>query len=119
MKITSFNPMVASPKAEDIISLFEALGFEKRHEKKEVNDTVGSHIRMTDPNGNHFDVGSAPLLPHDRMMIRMNVDDFEEASALLAAHGFTVEKTAETESSKSAALVSPSGFSILLIQHYK
>ena len=31
MKITSFNPLIATKDAEPIISLFEALGFEKRH----------------------------------------------------------------------------------------
>ena len=31
MKITTFNPMILSPKAEDVIALFEELGFERRH----------------------------------------------------------------------------------------
>lgn len=29
MKITSFNPMIISPKAEEAIAVFEALGFKK------------------------------------------------------------------------------------------
>ena len=31
MKITTFDPIIVSPKAEDLIAVFEALGFEKSH----------------------------------------------------------------------------------------
>ena len=31
MQITTFNPMILSPKADEVIKLFEDLGFEKRH----------------------------------------------------------------------------------------
>ena len=31
MKITTFNPLIVSKDAESIITLFEELGFEKRH----------------------------------------------------------------------------------------
>ena len=31
MQITTFNPMILSSKADEIIKLFEELGFEKRH----------------------------------------------------------------------------------------
>ena len=31
MKITTFNPLIVSQNADEIISLFEELGFEKRH----------------------------------------------------------------------------------------
>lgn len=33
MKITSFNPMILTKKPEEVIALFEALGFERRHQK--------------------------------------------------------------------------------------
>ena len=33
MKITAFNPMIITAKADDLISLFEEQGFERRHEK--------------------------------------------------------------------------------------
>ena len=33
MQITTFNPMILSPKADEVIKLFEDLGFEKRHQK--------------------------------------------------------------------------------------
>ena len=31
MQITTFNPMILSPKADEVIALFEELGFEKHH----------------------------------------------------------------------------------------
>ena len=31
MKITTFNPLVVSDKADEIVALFEELGFELRH----------------------------------------------------------------------------------------
>ena len=31
MKITTFNPLIATNNVEDVIKLFEELGFEKRH----------------------------------------------------------------------------------------
>lgn len=30
MQITTFNPMILSPKADEVIRLFEELGFERR-----------------------------------------------------------------------------------------
>ena len=30
MKITTFDPMIITPKAEEVIKLFEALGFARR-----------------------------------------------------------------------------------------
>ena len=35
MKITTFNPLIVSQNADEIVSLFEELGFEKRHIAKE------------------------------------------------------------------------------------
>ena len=31
MKITTFNPLIVTKDAENVIKLFEALGFERRH----------------------------------------------------------------------------------------
>lgn len=33
MKITSFNPLIVTRDAENVIRLFEELGFERRHRK--------------------------------------------------------------------------------------
>ena len=31
MRITTFDPMIISPKADDVMQVFAALGFEKTH----------------------------------------------------------------------------------------
>ena len=47
MEITNFGPLIMSNDAEGVAKIFEALGFEKKHEKKDVTDTV-YHIRKED-----------------------------------------------------------------------
>ena len=42
MKITEFSPMVVSPNADEIIKLFEDLGFEKEHAKEGIEDRITS-----------------------------------------------------------------------------
>lgn len=117
MKITSFNPLILSKDAESIISLFEELGFEKRHNK--VGDDFSSN-RMKDANGFHVDVTDVAL-QQDITSIRMNVDSFDEAYELLTAHGFKIEgdDVRNTGTSKSAMMVSPSGFTIVVAEHLK
>ena len=45
--------------------------------------------RMKHPEGYHLDVVSTSAdLQQDHMLIRMNVDDFEEAYEILTSHGF-------------------------------
>ena len=123
MKITSFNPLIATKDAENVIKLFEDLGFEKRHSKTtETNNMSVASVRMRDANGFHVDVSQVGTLPQDMTVIRMNVDDLEEAESILIRHGFVnknPEKTAETASHKSIFMVSPSGFAIDVIKHIK
>ena len=118
MIITGFNPIIISKDADSIVSLFEELGFEKKHNKTG-EDFSGN--RMKDANGFHVDVVNAAM-PHDLTSIRMNVDSFDEAYEILTAHGFkNVEsgKARDTGTSKAAMMVSPSGFSISISQHIK
>ena len=35
MTITTFNPMILTKKSEETIALFEALGFERHHQKSD------------------------------------------------------------------------------------
>jgi hypothetical protein len=52
----------------------------------------------------------------------MNVDDFDEAFNTLRERGFKNvfgDETVGTMSSRAAMMVSPSGFSICVIQHIK
>jgi hypothetical protein len=122
MKITAFNPMIITANADDIIQIFEALGFERRHEKTDIDDRTGSSVRMKDANGFHVDIAQVDVMPQDMTAIRMNVRDFDEAYGFLTAHGFNIVqggKVTETGSSKSVMMVSPSGFAIDLDYHYR
>ena len=124
MKITTFDPIIVSPKAEDLISVFEALGFEKAHAPVTAT-SIGDvqSIRMKNGSGFHVDIADVKGIPEDRTYIRMNVDNFDEAYDLLLKHGFKNRlgdnKTLDTKSSKAATMVSPSGFIIALVQHIK
>jgi glutaminase len=121
MKITGFRPLIISSKSEDIISLFEDLGFERRHTKTGINDDVTA-VTMKDENGNRVNVVQVDQMPQDMMSIAMNVDNFEEAYVLLAAKGFKNaqgDKVTDTGSSKATMMTSPSGFSISLSEHIK
>ena len=129
MKITTFNPMIVTKKPEDAIALFEALGFERHHHK--ASEAEGgeqglnfSSVRMKDANGFYVDVcdTDSKMLERDLTVIRMNVDDFDEAAQLLKNNGFRESKIAPqnfTPTSKYACYVSPSGFVIDLIEHIK
>ena len=123
MQITTFNPMILSPKADEVIALFEELGFEKHHTPVTQTETAQiQSTRMEDANDNHVDVADLKNIPQDIMFIRMNVDDFEEAYNILVAHGFKNtrgDSSIETKSSKAATMVSPSGFTISLVQHIR
>ena len=125
MKITSFNPLIVTKNAEETIALFEALGFERRHMKTGINDKDITSVRMRyngeDGKVFHVDVTSAPVA-QDITTIRMNIRDFDEAYKMLEEKGFKIVeggKITDTGSSKSAMMVSPSGFAFDLCQHIK
>ena len=123
MKITNFSPLIVSKDADAIISLLEALGFEKRHEPViNTGDRTVVRTRMKDANGFCVDVSKLEQLPHDMTAIRMNVDNFQEAYELLTAHGFKkapgIEEV-DLEKAKALLMVAPSGFAIEVIQHIK
>lgn len=123
MKITSFNPLIVSADAASATKLFEELGFEKTHSKDSVNNDLNyTAVRMKDSNGFHVDITQSQVLPRDMTIIRMNVDDLEEAVVLLEKHGFVKGNSGqqvETSSSKSQFMVSPSGFAINVVKHIR
>ena len=123
MKITTFNPMILSKNADEIIGLFEELGFERRHQVDNIDDKDISSIRMKDTNGFYLDVARVESMPRDMTTMRMNVSDFDEAYELLKAHGFKnargEDQTIDSKSARSCLMFSPSGFSIQLTQHIK
>ena len=123
MKITTFNPQIFTKNSDPIIDLFEKLGFKMRHDQEGIGDLNVEGIRMKNPDGFYLDISCPDAdLPRDMIGIRMNVDDFDSAYQLLLEHGFRNvygEKVVDTATSKSAVLISPSGFGINLIQHIK
>lgn len=123
MKITSFNPMIVTKNAEDAVKVFEALGFEKRH-----NPTVGvktekvATTRLKDANGFYIDIVQSDTIGQDLTEIRMNVDDFDEAYNLLMSHGFqhlSENGIVDTGSAKAVGLKSPSGYVVSIVHHIK
>ena len=124
MKITSFNPSIITKDIDAVVSVFEALGFKKKHNPTGTSALGNQYVsyRMADANGFKVDVSqSTAPREQDLTCIRMNVDDFDEAYAFLTARGFKDPNAAVTNtgSAKACILYSPSGFGINLIQHIK
>ncbi len=123
MTITSFNPQIITKDAEDAVRLFKALGFQRTHTKEEIGELGVTGIRMKDGNGFCLDISQSDRLPVDCIeAIRMNVDDFDEACRLLTDRGFKNfygDRVVENATSRSAVMISPSGFVINLVQHIR
>lgn len=122
MEVTAFNPLILSKDAKAITELFEALGFEYRHTKTNINDKDITSFDMKHPDGFRVDVAQVEQMPQDMTAIRMNVRDFDEAYEFLTAHGFKNsqgDRITDTGSSKATLMVSPSGYAISLAQHIK
>ena len=123
MKITTFNPQIITNNPEPVIELFQVLGFEKRHDQKEIGELKVEGIRMKDANGFPLDISVSPVsLPKDLIAIRINVDDFDEAYQFFMEYGFKNyygDQTVDSKSARSAILISESGLGINLVQHIK
>ena len=123
MQITTFNPMILSKNADEIIKLFEEMGFERKHQKDGIDGKDISSVRMTDANGFHVDVARVQSMEKDMTTMRMNVRDFDEAYEFLKSKGFKnasgEDRSVESTSSRSCLLISPTGFSIQLTQHIR
>jgi hypothetical protein len=123
MQITTFNPMILSKHADDVIKLFEDLGFERKHQKDNIDGKDITSVRMTDPNGFHVDVARVESMEKDMTTMRMNVRDFDEAYEFLKSRGFKnasgEDRSVDSASARSCLMISPSGFSIQLTQHIR
>ena len=122
MKISAFNPLILTAQASDAVKLFEELGFEKRHTKTGISDADVTAFDLKDANGFRVNVAQVDSMPQAMTVIRMNVDNFEEAYEFLTARGFknpNGNKATETGTSRATLMVSPSGFAISLSQHIK
>ena len=122
MKISSICPLIVSPKADELIKIFEELGFEAAHVKSDIEGGQNINTDMKDANGNRIDITSTEHLEKDLTSIKINVDNFEEALEFFKSKGFINtrgEKITETSSSKDTFLISPSGLGITLSEHLK
>ena len=124
MKISNFQPLILTKDPDAAIALFEALGFVHNH-KSVVTTSNGkevTNISMKNADGFRVDVAGVTDVPQDRILIRMNVDDFQEAYDFLISKGFrnsAGDATVDTRTNKSAMMISPSGFAFDLCQHIK
>ena len=125
MKITGLNPLIVSKDAKAVIALFKEMGFEETHNisATENNGVEIDTVCLKDGSGFSVDVAQASDIAQDLSLIRMNVDDFDEALAFLKEKGFHnvkgTDETLDTATNKSAMIVSPSGFAFDLCQHIK
>lgn len=122
MKITGFNPLIVTKDAEAAIKLFEELGFERRHSLDANTGTADfTSVRMKNESGFYVDIANVQV-PQDMTLIRMNVDNFDEAYEFLLSKGFTNPRgvhTVDTKTNKSCMMKSPSGYAFDLCQHIK
>lgn len=120
---TRKRPQIVSPKADDIISVLEGLGFERSHGI--AGENAGSDFattRMKNEGGFHVDIAKSAAVPQDMCAIRMNVDDYDKACSILEAHGFVNAnggRVTDLGSSKSVFMRAPSGFCISVVKHIK
>lgn len=122
MKITGFCPLIVTKDADSAMKVFEALGFERRHTKKDVEGGSNTVYAMKDANGNRISIASSESIPQDLTAVNINVDNFDEAYDFLIAHGFVNprgDKVTDTSSSRATLLFSPSGFAVNVAEHLK
>ena len=121
MKITSFNPCIITPRYDETVALFEALGFERRHMQENIDNQDIKSVRMKNEGGFHVDITFNAKLPQDMTTIRMNVDDIDEAVKMLEERGFKnrLGRIVDQGSSLNAQMQSPGGFIITVVHHVK
>ena len=75
---------------------------------------------MADSNDFRLDITQTDAVKQEKVIIRVNVDNLDEAHDLFAKHNFKdVSKMINTKSAKSIGMSSPSGILVALIQHIK
>lgn len=122
MKITTFNQLIITRDPDAAIELFEKLGFKQHHVKQNISEIKTTDVRMKDENGFYVDIAQGD---GEYTMIRVNVDDFDEAIEFFMSHGFRkpnherAHKTVDTGSSRYTMVVSPSGYILAVSQHIK
>ena len=122
MKITGFCPIIVTKDQESGIETFEALGFEKRHTKTDIEGGNNVGVAMKDADGNRISIASTTKDRADITAILINVDNFREAYDFFIGKGFIdprENKTTVTGSDEATMLISPSGFPVVISEHFK
>ena len=98
------------------------MGFERVHEKEGIGIEEVNEVRMKNADGFHLDVSQGH---GEWTMIRMNVDNLQEAIEFLESRGFhkarheAAKDTVDTGSSKFNIMVSSTGYIIAVSEHNK
>jgi hypothetical protein len=103
------------------IETFEALGFEKRHTKTDIEGGKNVGVAMKDTDGNRISIASTTKDRADITAILINVDNFREAYDFFIGKGFIdprENKTTVTGSDEATMLISPSGFPVVISEHF-
>ena len=122
MKITGFCPLIVTKDQESVVKVFEALGFERRHRKTDIEGGENVAVAMKDANGNRISIASSDTVPQDLTGITINVDNFQEAYDFFIGKGFVdprAGKVTDTSSSRATMLFAPSGFAVTISEHIK
>ena len=122
MKVTGFAPIIVTQHADELVELFEALGFERNHTKEGIEGGNNTNFQLINPEGFRVNIASSNHIPQDLTAININVDDFDEAYEFLIGHGFTNPRgdaVTDTGSSRATMLFGPNGAAINLVQHIK
>ena len=122
MKITGFCPTIVTKDQESVVKVFEALGFERKHKKTDIEGGANVAIAMKDANGNRISVSSTTKDRADITAIQINVDDFREAYEFFMGKGFIDPrgaKTTVTSSDQATMLIAPSGFPVVISEHFR
>ena len=122
MKITGFCPLIVTKDPEATVKVFEELGFERRHTKKDIEDGTVTSYAMKDQNGFRINIAASDNMEKDLTSMSVNVDNFQEAYDFLISKGFVNprgDKVTDTSSSRATMLISPSGFPITISEHIK
>ena len=122
MIITGFHPLIVTKDQESVVKVFEALGFERRHKKTDIEGGANAAVAMKDANGNRISIASSDTMERDLTGITINVDNFQEAYDFFIGKGFIDPrggKVTDTSSSRATMLFAPSGFAVTISEHLK
>ena len=78
---------------------------------------------MKDAEGHGISIAQVNQLPRDMVAVQMNVDDLDEAIALLSSFGFKNMRgegnIIDNGSARTAVMVAESGFAVNVVYHVK